>query len=171
MKTIASLLRTSNLPFLGLWWLQLACFSEATPAATNDYFAVQVVDDKTGRGVPLVELRMVNKAAWWTDSNGIIAFDEPGLVDLDVFFHVNSPGYDYPKDMFGNRGVKLKPKRGESATIKIKRLNIAERLYRITGQGIYRDSVLVGHSVPLKQPLLNGQVMGQDTVIATPYRG
>jgi hypothetical protein len=140
-------------------------------AAANDYFAIQVVDDQTGRGVPLVELRLVNKACWWTDSNGIAAFDEPGLMDLEVFFRINSPGYEYPKDMFGNRGVKLKPTRGGSATIKVKRLNIAERLYRITGQGIYRDSVLVGRPVPLKQALLNGQVMGQDTVIATPYRG
>lgn len=93
-------------------------------------------------------------------------------MDRDVFFHVTSPGYaEFPKDMFNNRGLKLKPKHGGSATVKIKRLNIAERLYRITGQGIYRDSVLVGHPVPLKQPVLNGEVMGQDTVIATPYRG
>jgi hypothetical protein len=163
-------MRNSKLIFLSLWLLQPANFTETTSGAADNYFAIHVVDDETGRGVPLVELRTVNKAAWWTDSNGIIAFDEPGLMDLDVFFHVNSPGYEFPKDMFGNRGVKLKPKRGECSTIRIKRLNIAERLYRITGQGIYRDSVLVGHSVPLKHPLLNGQVVGQDTVIATPYR-
>lgn len=140
-------------------------------AATNDYFVIQVVDDSTGRGVPLVELRAVNRAAWWTDSNGIVAFNEPGLMDLEVFFHIYSPGYEYPKDFFNNRGVKLKPSRGGAATIKIKRLNIAERLYRITGQGIYSDSLLAGRSVPIRQPVLNGQVMGQDTVIATPYRG
>jgi len=67
--------------------------------------------------------------------------------------------------------VKLKRARAGSATIKIKRLNIAERLYRVTGEGIYHDSLLTGRPVPLKQPALNGQVMGQDTVIATPYRG
>jgi len=39
------------------------------------------------------------------------------------------------------------------------------------GQGIYRDSVLLGLRAPLQQPLLNGQVLGQDTVIVTPYRG
>src|SRR5205807_919748 len=72
---------------------------------------------------------------------------------------------------FGNRGVKLKPSKGGSTTIKIKRLNIAERLYRMTGEGIYRDSVLVGQPVPVKMPVLNGLVMGQDTVIATPYHG
>jgi hypothetical protein len=88
-----------------------------------------------------------------------------------VFFHIRSPGYEYPKDFFGNRGVKLRPVAGGRAQVKLKRLQIAERLYRITGQGIYRDSVLVGERVPLKQPLLNGQVMGQDSVVATPYRG
>ncbi|MBI3417517.1 MAG: hypothetical protein HY043_19675 [Verrucomicrobia bacterium] len=140
-------------------------------ALAGEYFQVTVVDEQTGRGVPLVELETVNHARWWTDSNGIVAFDEPGLMGQEVYFHVRSHGYEYPKDFFGNRGVKLKTTRDSSATIKIKRLNIAERLYRITGEGIYRDSVLVGHSAPTRRPLLNGQVMGQDTVIATPYRG
>jgi hypothetical protein len=53
----------------------------------------------------------------------------------------------------------------------LRRLNIAERLYRITGEGIYRGSILVGQPVPIKQPLLNGKVVGQDTVIVTPYKG
>jgi hypothetical protein len=140
-------------------------------AATNDYFKISAVDEQTGRGVPLVELRTVNNLSLWTDSNGIIAFDEPGLIDQDVYFHVKGHGYEFPKDGFGNRGVKLKPTKGGSTTIKIKRLNVAERLYRITGEGIYRDSVLTGQPVPVKRPVLNGQVMGQDTVIATPYRG
>jgi hypothetical protein len=140
-------------------------------AGPADYYQIQVVDAATGRGVPLVELKTVNEARWWTDSNGIIAFDEPGLMDTEVYFHIRSPGYEVLKDGFGNRGVKLKPTRGGLALLKINRLNIAERLYRITGQGIYRDSVLLGRTVPLKQPVLNGQVMGQDTVIATPYRG
>jgi len=139
--------------------------------ALADYFAITVIDEQTGRGVPLVELEAVNHAIWWTDSNGIVAFDEPGLMNEgEVYFHVRSHGYEYPKDMFGFRGVKLKPARGGKAIIKIKRLNIAERLYRITGEGIYRDSILVGHPAPTQRPLLNGQVLGQDTVIATPYR-
>ena len=140
-------------------------------ARADDCFTIAVVDEQTGRGVPLVELETVNDVCWWTDSNGIVAFDEPGLMDQEVYFHVRSHGYEYPKDMFGNRGVKLMPKHGGSATIKIKRLNIAERLYRITGGGIYRDSLLVGRPVPTKHPLLNGQVMGQDTVIAASYHG
>lgn len=140
-------------------------------AAPNDYFAIEVLDEATGRGVPLVELKTVNSSSWWTDSNGIVAFNEPGLMDIEVYFHIASPGYEYPKDNFKNRGIKLIPRRGGHSEIRIKRVNIAERLYRITGQGIYRDSILTGRKVPLKQPVLDGQVMGQDTVIVTPYKG
>ncbi len=48
---------------------------------------------------------------------------------------------------------------------------MAERLYRVTGEGIYRDSILVGQAPPLRHPLLNGKVVGQDTVLSIPYRG
>ena len=68
-----------------------------------------------------------------------IAFDEPGLMGRRVFFGVAAHGYEFAKDGFGIRGVVLEPKPGGSARLKIRRLNIAERLYRITGYGIYRD--------------------------------
>ena len=135
------------------------------------YFKIQVVDRQTGRGVPLVELRTTNNIRYFTDSHGIVAFYEPGLMDTEVFFFVESHGYEFPKDGFGMRGKRLKISPGASAVIKIDRLNIAERLYRVTGQGIYRDSVLTGHPVPLKNPVLNGQVMGQDSVYMCLYRG
>ena len=156
---------------LSLWLLHEPITTRATTSPTSEYFTIEVVDGKTERGVPLVELRTVNKIVYWTDSAGLVAFDEPGLMDREVFFYVSSPGYEYPIDGFGNRGLKLKPIHGGSTTVKIKRMNIAERLYRITGQGIYRDSVLAGRPTPLKHPALDGEVMGQDTVIAVPYRG
>jgi hypothetical protein len=134
-------------------------------------FKIQVVDRQTGRGVPLVELRTTNNIRYYTDSNGIVAFYEPGLMDREVFFFVESPGYEFPKDGFGMNGTRLKTSPGASAVIKIDRLNVAERLYRVTGQGIYRDSVLTGTPVPLKNPVLNGQVMGQDSVLTCIYHG
>jgi hypothetical protein len=88
-----------------------------------------------------------------------------------VFFFVESHGYEFPKDGFGFRGTRLKTMPGGSAVLKIDRLNIAERLYRITGQGIYRDSNLTGYPVPLKNPVLNGQVCGQDSVYTCIYHG
>ena len=139
--------------------------------AESDYYQITVVDADTGRGVPLVELKTVNNIVFYTDSNGIVALNEPDLMGQTVWFSVKSHGYDYPADGFGNRGAALPVRAGGQGRIKIKRLNIAERLYRITGSGIYRDSVLLGQPVPLKQPLLDGLVMGQDTVMATPYRG
>jgi hypothetical protein len=139
--------------------------------SSREYFTIQVVDRQTGRGVPLVELRTTNSIRCFTDSNGIVAFREPGLTDREVFFFVESHGYEFPKDGFGFRGVRLKTTPGTTAVIKIDRLNIAERLYRVTGQGIYGDSVLTGRTVPLKEPVLNGQVMGQDSVDTCIYHG
>lgn len=49
-------------------------------------------------------------------------------------------------------------------------MNIAERLYRITGEGIYSDSAKAGLPTPTKNPLLNSGVLGSDTVFATVYQ-
>lgn len=139
-------------------------------SAAAQPFRINVLDDQTGRGVPLVELRTVNGIAHFTDSAGIVAFDEPGLDGKDVFFHVRSHGYEFPKDGFGYRGKSLRVARGGEATLKIKRLNIAERLYRITGGGIYRDTLLVGGKPPIKEPVLNGLVFGSDSVVNAVYQ-
>lgn len=137
----------------------------------RQYFGIEVVDADTGRGIPLVELTTTNSIRYYTDSNGLVAFDEPGLMDQKVFFTISSHGYEYPKDVFGYRGIALDIKPGGGAKLEMKRINIAERLYRVTGQGIYRDSVLLGRSVPIKEPLLNARVMGQDSVLTVVHGG
>ncbi len=160
---------------IALWVVSLAAMeapaTRATAQTPNPFFKILVVDQQTGRGVPLVELETVNHTCYVTDSRGVIAFQEPGLMDQDVFFFVRSHGYMVPKDGFNFRGTKLHVRAGSSAQISMQRVNIAERLYRITGEGIYRDTVLVGEKPPLRQPVLNGQVAGQDTVEAIPYQG
>jgi hypothetical protein len=157
---------------LFLWGLLLLAWGSGLTAhaAPSDYFCITVVDQATGRGVPLVEMRTVNEVRFYTDSNGVVAIDEPDMRGQKVYFHISSPGYEYPKDSFGNAGTAFQITPGRKAVIKLKRDNIAERLYRLTGAGIYRDSILAGLPIPLKQPLLNGQVMGQDTVEVTPYQ-
>ena len=140
-------------------------------ARAGEPFAIEVVDGSTGRGVPLIELRTVNEIRLVTDSAGLIAFDEPGLMGRTVFFHVQGHGYEYPKDGFGYRGVRLDVQAGKSARIEVKRINIAERLYRSTGAGIYRDSILLGRSSPLRDPVLNGEVLGQDSVLEATFQG
>jgi hypothetical protein len=140
-------------------------------APRSKYFKIQIVDEQTGRGVPLVELRTVHGVSYYSDSNGIVAFHEPGLMDQTVFFRIQSHGYEFPRDGFGFRGKALAVKEGGSARLKIKRVNIAQRLYRVTGGGIYRNSLLVGHKVPLRRPVLNAQVLGSDSVVNAVYRG
>jgi len=134
-------------------------------------FRIELVDEETGRGVPLVELRTVHHLRYVTDSNGVVAFDEPGLLGQKVFFHVKSHGYEFPKDSFGYQGATLETTPGGSARLTVKRLNIARRLYRVTGAGIYRDSQLTGTTIPQVEPLLNGLVLGQDSVLTALFRG
>jgi hypothetical protein len=158
-------------PFLcALFLSAIICRAEG-PLRPQDYFAIQVVDDQTGRGVPMVELKTTSCLDYYTDSAGYIAFYEPGLMDRTVWFDVASHGYEFPKDMFGQSGVKLKTTPGTKAVLKIKRINIAERLYRATGEGIYRDSILLGLKPPIDEPLLNAEVTGQDSVLNAIYRG
>jgi len=132
---------------------------------------IRVVDAKTGRGVPLVELETVNHLKFVTDNAGRVAFHEPGLMGREIFFSVRSHGYEIKKDGFGIAGVRLTPKPGQVSEIKITRRNIAERLCRLTGEGLYRDSVLLGHPTPLPEPLGPARVAGQDSIQATIYRG
>ena len=154
-----------------LWIVSALLLAVRGGAADNPYFQIKVVDDQTGRGVPLVELETVNHLRFYTDSAGVVAFLEPGLMNREVFFHVRSHGYEFARDGFGYAGKALAVKPGGRAELKIKRLNIAERLYRVTGEGIYRDTVLLGGRAPLGEPLLNAQVAGQDSVMAAAYRG
>ena len=139
--------------------------------APGEYFGLQVVDDHTGRGVPLVEVETVNHLRWMTDSGGWVAIREPGLMGQRVFFFVRSHGYEMAKDGFGFAGVRVTLAAGQKTTIRIQRRNIAERLYRITGEGIYRDSLLLGEPVPLREPLGSGLVAGQDSAFAELYQG
>ena len=134
-------------------------------------FVIEVVDAATGRGVPLIELETTGGIRYVTDSKGIVAFDEPGLLGETVFFHVRGHGYEFPADGFGFRGRRLDTKPGGRARIEVRRINVAERLYRITGHGIYRDSILAGEPVPTRRPALNAQVIGSDSVFTAIFRG
>jgi hypothetical protein len=133
-------------------------------AAPPGTFGLRVIDEETGRGVPLVELRTVHDLRFVTDSAGYAAIRDPELLGQSVFFTIRSHGYEFPKDGFGIRGRAFDVRSGAEETLKIKRLNIAERLYRVTGAGIYADSVLLGHASPIRQrlkyPLGNFNVTG-----------
>jgi hypothetical protein len=142
-----------------------------TPVSASSYFAIEVVDEQTGRGVPLVELQTTSGVRYYTDSNGLVAFYEPGLMDRKVYFGVAAHGYEFAPDGLGIRGTVLETRPGGSARLKVKRLNIAERLYRLTGQGIYRDTILLERKAPIAHPLLNAEVTGQDSIMNAVYGG
>ncbi len=153
-----------------------ACgLSLAAAAATQEPrpapFFLHVVDAATGRGVPLVELTTVHEVVFVTDSAGVAAIDEPELEGREVWFGVQSHGYRAPADGFGFAGVRARVVRGTSRRVELAREQVAERLYRVTGAGIYRDSVLVGRGAPIEAPLGAGSVFGQDSVVDVVYRG
>jgi len=146
-------------------WLVLGAASLAA-----EPFVIEVVDAATGRGVPLVELRTTSSVCFYTDSAGLVAIDDPALQGRKIWFGVRSFGYEYPADGFGYRGVVLDVQPGKTHQLKINRKQLAERMYRVTGEGIYRDSVLAGRKPPIEEPLLNAQVVGQDSVQPVVYR-
>lgn len=156
------------LPAFALAMLLSACVPEA---AEKTWAEIQVLDAATGHGVPLGELETVNGLKFITDNAGRVAFHEPGLLGREIFFHVRSHGYEARKDGFGIAGVRVVPRAGERVEIKIERKNLAERLCRLTGEGRYRDSVLLGYRPPLAAPHNPGQVAGQDSVQAAVHRG
>jgi len=92
----------------------------SAPPSAADYFAIRVVDEETGRGVPMVELRAVDGRRYWTDSGGVVAFREPGLMNQKVFFYVKSHGYEFPADGLGFRGKALVTVPGGEAELKLK---------------------------------------------------
>ncbi|MBN2841915.1 MAG: hypothetical protein JXM68_02430, partial [Sedimentisphaerales bacterium] len=146
-----------------------ALFNRAyIPASkTIEPYIIKVSDSQTQRGVPLVRLIADNGMEFYTDSAGIIAIYEPGFFGRNISFRVSSHGYTSP----AGECTVLPVEKGGSATIKLDRINLARRIYRITGQGIYNDSILAGLRNFDPESALPGRVMGQDTVAKTIYNG
>jgi hypothetical protein len=142
-----------------------------TSGEAGRYAEIRVIDAETGRGVPQVELITVNHLRFVTDSAGRVALHEPGLMGREMFVTVRSHGYEVKKDRFGYAGARITPAAGRPSEIKITRRNVAERLCRLTGEGRYRDTLLLGHRPPLEDAAHPGLVAGQDSVQALPYRG
>jgi hypothetical protein len=150
----------------------LAALLLAPAAPPNAPWAeVRVTDAATGRGVPLVELTTVNGTKFVTDNAGRVAFQEPGLMGRELWFDVQGHGYGAKKDGFGFAGVKVTPEAGKVAEIMLTRKFAAERLCRLTGEGRFRDTLLLGYPPRLADSPHPGRVAGQDSVQAAVYRG
>jgi hypothetical protein len=135
-----------------------------------DLCEIQVIDESTQRGVPMVSLTTVDDVTYITDNAGRVALAEPELWGQAVFFRVSSPGYECPKDGFGFEGVRLDLNGGTKHKIRFKRTQLAERLYRITGRDLYSASSRLGYPSPVTTPSMAGGVLGQDSVQPVIYQ-
>ena len=160
------LMRTPSRLFKIVLCILLITSAEATAEELGkaQYFGIRVIDGDTQRGVPMVSLTTVDDVTYLTDNGGWIALQEPELAGKTVFFKVHSPGYEFAKDGFGIAGVRLTIEPSKASNITVKRTNIAERLYRITGRDLYLDSVRLQQPSPLRNPLGSGMVVGQDSI-------
>lgn len=144
--------------------------TEGTNARSTTWFGLRAVDAESGAGVPMVRFKTTSHLTQWSDSQGYVAFDEPGLMGTEVHFEIDSPGYTLPADGFGFRGQRVTPRAGQIVEVRLERVNLAQRVRRLTGQGIYRDTERLGLPVPPGTPALNAGVTGSDSVQMVPYR-
>lgn len=143
--------------------------TEQSPPAPA-WAEMRVVDAATGRGVPLVELETVHAVPLVTDNAGRIAFAEPGLVGRELYFSLRGHGYELPADGFGFRGARVTPRVDRPVVIRVTRRVPAERLCRLTGEGRWRDSLLLGYEVSAARAGNPGLVAGQDSIQAAIHR-
>jgi len=141
--------------------LSLAIVLGSSSPAWAQNYGIEVLDSVTGRGVPLVKVS-TGGVDHWTDSNGFVAFDEAGMMNQSLPFEFRSYGHTNTSDT-------LTTVPGNLNQVSIVRTNRAERIYRATGPNVYEDSVLLGQSVPIANPLSNGKVKGQDSVQTAVY--
>ena len=117
-------------------------------------FVVRVVDDETGRGVPLVELRALNHITFVTDSAGIAAMDDVVLNGRRVMFEVTSHGYEYQGE-----GVRRQASsdadvdRGWQAGIKDPSHEHRGTVVSLQVEAFIKTASRRGFQVPIREPL------------------
>jgi hypothetical protein len=141
--------------------------AEAAIAGAIEPCRIEVVDKENGWPVPLVELRTTSDVALVTDNAGVVAVDQPDLLDREIWFNVASPGYGVRPDGFGSRGVRVTPRSGETIRIEVERSSIAKRLGRLTGGGIFAESQKLGERADWQE----SGIFGCDTVQVANHRG
>jgi len=157
--------------------------SSSSSSSSSRHIRIDVVDDKTGHGVPLVMLTTNFYTRYFSDSAGRVAI-ENDLENQNVWFSVLTDGYDLNVErtkgavQYGSpydAGIVVNLTNDEEHVVYMKRNQIARRAYRLTGQGLYRDSVLTNASIPdsarnraMIDPLSG--VTGQDTLQVVNYQ-
>lgn len=136
-------------------------------AATTTTCRVEVVEKGSGWPVPLVELRTTHQMRFITDNAGLIALDAPELMGRQVWFDVIGHGYEVRKDGFGMRGVRLTPEPGKTLRVEVNRVNIAKRIGRLTGAGLFAESQKLGEHLDWQ----DSGIHGCDSVQNAVHRG
>ena len=139
----------------------------ASAAGVADACRVVVTDQESGWPVPLVELRTTHHMRFVTDNAGVIALNDPSLMNREVWFSVIGHGYEVPADGFGYRGIRLTPRAGETLQVEVKRTAIAKRIGRLTGVGLFAESQKTGENLDWQ----DGPVFGCDSVQNAVHRG
>lgn len=139
----------------------------ATANGASPLCRIEVVDKGNGWPVPLVELRTTNHLRFVTDNAGVIAFDEPELMGTPTWFGVNGHGYEVAKDGFGMRGVRLTPEPGKTLRVEVNRVNVAKRMGRLTGAGLFAES----HKLGSEREWRDSGIHGSDSVQNAVHRG
>lgn len=128
---------------------------------------IEIIEERTGWPVPLMELRTTYQARFVSDNAGRIAFDLPELMGREAWFEVHGHGYEAKADGFGNRGVRLTPESGKTLRIEVKRTSVAQRVGRLTGAGLFAESQKLG----LEAGWRESGLVGQDSVQNAVHRG
>lgn len=128
---------------------------------------IEVVEKGSGWPVPLVELRTTHAVRFVSDNAGIIAFDLPELMGRETWLEVIGHSYEVPKDGFGYRGVRVTPQPGKTVRVEVERRNIARRLGRLTGAGLFAESQKLGRELDWPE----SGIVGCDTVQNVVHRG
>jgi len=139
----------------------------AEPSVAPEPCRIVVVEQGSGWPVPLVELRTTHQVRFVTDNAGVIAFDLPELMGRETWFDVIGQGYEAPKDGFGFRGVRLRPAPGKTLKVEVQRHNIARRLGRLTGGGLFAESQKLGDERDWRE----SGIVGCDSVQNAAHRG
>jgi hypothetical protein len=128
---------------------------------------IEIMERGSGWPVSLVELRTTHAVRLVSDNAGLIAFDLPELMGRETWFEVHGHGYEVKKDGFGMRGVRLTPEPGKTLRVEIERKNVAKRLGRLTGAGLFAESQKLGGDLDWKE----SGIVGQDSVQNAVHRG
>ncbi len=131
----------------------------------SPYFELQIIDSMTGKGIPMTEVYRNGLVRFVTDSDGRVAINDPDLLNQKVYFDIKSDGYKPASDNAMSPGVIINVVPGGKWEVKLSREDAAERIYRLTGSGVYRDSVILGYKPPIEMPLSNSGVTRHNSFI------